>query len=204
MTEIEELRQEVKQLRRELQLMKLRRQATPHFLFNSISVAMSLCLQSPKKSVLFLRHMSRMYRYLLTYGNEYHVPIEQEIAMLGQYYELMSMRHVDCIQLNISKEVMNLRGYPLPPLSLQGLLENAIKHNTHTKEHPLQVFITRQKDYLCISNNMMPLVEQIPTTKKGLAYIRETMLLLFNKEIIVINDGKNFTVKIPLVIINNA
>lgn len=195
----DELVGEVKSMQRELQLIKLRRQVTPHFLFNSLSVAMSLVMQSPKRGVLFLRHLSRMYRYLLSYGNEYHVPIEQELDMMQQYYELMSMRHVDCISLDISADVRRLKGNPLPPLCLQGLLENAIKHNTHTKQQPLKVTIFQHNGYLNVSNNIVPLVTETPTTKMGLAYMNETMLLLFNKPIKVINDGKYFTVRIPLI-----
>lgn len=195
----DELVGEVKSMQRELQLIKLRRQVTPHFLFNSLSVAMSLVMQSPKRGVLFLRHLARMYRYLLSYGNEYHVPIEQELDMMQQYYELMSMRHVDCISLEISADVRRLKGNPLPPLCLQGLLENAIKHNTHTKQQPLKVTIFQHNGYLNVSNNIVPLVTETLTTKMGLAYMNETMLLLFNKPIKVINDGKYFTVRIPLI-----
>lgn len=195
----EELIVEVRSLQRELRLVQLRRKVTPHFLFNSLSVAMSLVMQSPKKAVLFLRHLARMYRYLLSYGNEYHVPIEREIEMMQQYYELMSLRHVDCISLEVSNDVKKLKGYPLPPLCLQGLLENAIKHNTHTKEQPLKVFITKQYNYLCVSNNIVPLVTETPSTKMGLAYMNETMQLLFNRGIEIVNDGKSFIVKIPLI-----
>lgn len=195
----EELIVEVRSLQRELRLVQLRRKVTPHFLFNSLSVAMSLVMQSPKKAVLFLRHLARMYRYLLSYGNEYHVPIEREIEMMQQYYELMSLRHVDCISLEVSNDVKKLKGYPLPPLCLQGLLENAIKHNTHTKEQPLKVFITKQYNYLCVSNNIVPLVTETPSTKIGLAYMNETMQLLFNRGIEIVNDGKSFIVKIPLI-----
>ena len=195
----EELIVEVRSMQRELRLVQLRRKVTPHFLFNSLSVAMSLVMQSPKKAVLFLRHLARMYRYLLSYGNEYHVPIEREIEMMHQYYELMSLRHVDCISLEVSNDVKKLKGYPLPPLCLQGLLENAIKHNTHTKEQPLKVFITKQYNYLCVSNNIVPLVTETPSTKIGLAYMNETMQLLFNRGIEIVNDGKSFIVKIPLI-----
>lgn len=195
----EELIVEVRSLQRELRLVQLRRKVTPHFLFNSLSVAMSLVMQSPKKAVLFLRHLARMYRYLLSYGNEYHVPIEREIEMMQQYYELMSLRHVDCISLEVSNDVKKLKGYPLPPLCLQGLLENAIKHNTHTNEQPLKVFITKQYNYLCVSNNIVPLVTETPSTKMGLAYMNETMQLLFNRGIEIVNDGKSFIVKIPLI-----
>lgn len=190
---------ELQAMKRELRLVSLRRQVTPHFLFNSISVAMSLVLQSPQTAVMFLRHLARMYRYLLSYGNEYHVPIEQELEMMQQFFELMSIRHVDCIHLTIAPEVKRLKKHPLPPLALQGLLENAIKHNSHTKEQPLEVNMYTEDGYLCMSNKIVPLISEANTTKIGLAYMNETMQLLFNRNIEIINDGESFCVKLPLI-----
>ena len=187
------------ELIRELKLISLRRQVTPHFLFNSLSVAMSLVMQSPKLAVKFLRLLSLMYRYLLMHGNEYNVPIEQEIKMMMQYHELMSLRHVDSIHLNISDEVLNLKGHPLPPLALQGLVENAIKHNCHTRENPLIITLSVQGASLSISNNIAPLISKVESTNMGLAYMNETMQLLFNRNITIINDGATFQVRIPLV-----
>lgn len=183
----------------ELKLMSLRRQVTPHFLFNSLSVAMSLALQSPRTAVKFLRHLALMYRYLLRYGNEYYVPVEKEVEMMQQYYELMSIRHVDSIRLSVSPEIETLRGYPMPPLTLQGLLENAIKHNTHTKDRPLDVRLYANDNWLCMENNIVPLVVRTESTKMGLAYISEAMMLLFGKGIEIHNDGKTFRVLLPLV-----
>lgn len=188
------------ELIRELRLITLRRQVTPHFLFNSLSVAMSLVMQKPKVAVKFLRHLAAMYRYLLRYGNNYSVPVQQEIEMMQQYYELMSMRHVDSVRLTISHEVKHLRNHPLPPLALQGLLENAIRHNTHTPQQPLVVTLSAEDgDFLVMENNIAPLIVQVESTRMGLAYMKETMQLLFDKEIIVENDGKTFKVMIPLV-----
>ena len=196
---IAELEEQLRQAQREVRLTKLRRQVTPHFLFNSISVAVSLIMQSPKTAVKFLRHVAQMYRYLLMYGNEYSVPIKQELEMVQQYYDLMSLRHVGTIQLHISPEVKRLRKHPLPPLALQGLLENAIKHNAHTPDNPLVVKIEKQDGYLLISNRIVPLASPNESTHMGLAYINETMQLLFGREIIIKNDGETFTVKLPLI-----
>lgn len=195
------------ELIRELRLISLRRKVTPHFLFNSISVAMSLVMRDTKLAVKFLKLLAEMYRYLQKYGNEYYVPIEQEIEMMQRYYELMKLRHVDGIHLEILPEVSRLRGFPLPPLALQGLLENAIKHNAHTKEQPLNIRIeVSSKDgaegyhqMLCISNNIVPLIARAESSKTGLAYMNETMQLLFDESIIVQDDGKQFAVMIPLV-----
>lgn len=195
---IAELEKERVAMVNELKLIKLRRQVTPHFLFNSISVAVSLVVQSPKVAVKFLRHLAQMYRYLLKYGNEYHVPIEQELEMLKQYYELMSLRHVDCIKLTITKRAKVLKRHPIPPLALQGLLENAIKHNVHTEINPLEVIFDVEDSFLTVTNRIAPLISDTESTHMGLAYMNETMQLLFQREIEIINDNKTFTVKIPL------
>lgn len=192
------------ELIRELRLISLRRQVTPHFLFNSISVAVSLVMRDAKLAIKFLRLLAEMYRYLLRNGNEYSMPVETELEMMQRFYSLMSLRHVDSIQLDIAPEVRRLKGHPLPPLSLQGLLENAIKHNTHTKEQPLHVTMSLAvgddgSKALCMANNIVPLVAKAESTKMGLAYMNETMQLLFDKEITVSNDSEIFTVMIPLV-----
>lgn len=188
------------ELIRELQLTTLRRQVTPHFLFNSLSVAVSLVAKSPKVGVKFLRKLAQMYRYLLRYGNEYTVPIESELELLNWYYESMSIRHVNSIKLDISPEVKKLKKHPLPPLSLQGLLENAIKHNVHTEQNPLEVRLyVEEKRFLVMENNFVPLVSQVESTKKGLTYMNETIKLLYDKEIQVINDNETFKVLIPLI-----
>ena len=196
---IKELEQENESLRKEVQLTKLRRKVTPHFLFNSLSVAMGLVMQDRKTAVAFLRDLAKMYRYLLSYGNEYAVPIEQEVEMMEQYFGLMSLRHVDSIRLNITPEVRKAKGYGIPPLSLQGLLENAIRHNAHSKKQPLNVTLDVRDGYLIMQNNIMPLVAVGESTKMGLAYITESVRLLYDREIKVENDGNTFTVMIPLV-----
>ena len=196
---IKELEQENESLRKEVQLTKLRRKVTPHFLFNSLSVAMGLVMQDRKTAVAFLRDLAKMYRYLLSYGNEYAVPIEQEVEMMEQYYGLMSLRHVDSIRLNITPEVRKAKGYGIPPLSLQGLLENAIRHNAHSKKQPLDVTLDIRDGYLVMQNNIMPLVAVGESTKMGLAYITESVRLLYDREIKIENNGNTFTVMIPLV-----
>jgi len=196
---IKELEQENENLKKEVQLTKLRRKVTPHFLFNSLSVAMGLVMQDRKTAVAFLRDLAKMYRYLLSYGNEYAVPIEQEVEMMEQYFGLMSLRHVDSIRLNITPEVRKAKGYGIPPLSLQGLLENAIRHNAHSKKQPLNVTLDVRDGYLIMQNNIMPLVAVGESTKMGLAYITESVRLLYNQEIKIENDGNTFTVMIPLV-----
>ena len=196
---IKELQQENENLKKEVQLTKLRRKVTPHFLFNSLSVAMGLVMQDRKTAVAFLRDLAKMYRYLLSYGNEYAVPIEQEVEMMEQYYGLMRLRHVDSIRLNITPEVRRMKGYGIPPLSLQGLLENAIRHNAHSKKQPLNVTLDVRDGYLIMQNNIMPLVAVGESTKMGLAYITESVRLLYGREIKIENDGNMFTVMIPLV-----
>ena len=196
---INELEQENESLKKEVQLTTLRRRVTPHFLFNSLSVAMGLVMQDRKTAVAFLRDLAKMYRYLLSYGNEYAVPIEQEVEMMEQYFGLMSLRHVDSIRLNITPEVRKAKGYGIPPLSLQGLLENAIRHNAHSKKQPLNVTLDVRDGYLIMQNNIMPLVAVGESTKMGLAYITESVRLLYDREIKIENDGNTFTVMIPLV-----
>lgn len=192
--------QEIETLRRELRLTRLRRQVTPHFLFNCLSVATSLVLTRPMSAVKFLRGVAEMYRYLLRFGNEYSVPVEQEIIMMRQYFGLMSLRHVGCLRLHVSPAVRRLEGFPLPPLALQGLVENAIKHNAHTTVKPLTIKVDTDGKWLTVANAIQPLVSpDKSSTHLGLSYMDETMRLLFGRGIGVERDDKTFMVKLPLV-----
>ncbi len=179
---ITELETRLDENRRELRLMKLRRQVTPHFLFNSLSVASSLVLQTPGTAVRFIGHLSRIYRYLLDYGDSYSVPVEQEMDLMRQYYALMCYRYVDCLRLEVSPQAARLRSFPLPPLCLQGLLENAIKHNVHTAERPLRIRFDSDGEYLSVSNRKSAAEKDSGSTGKGLAYMDESMKLLFGKD----------------------
>lgn len=196
--ENERLKIENESMKKEIELTKLRRQVTPHFLFNCISVASALVMQSPRDAVKFLKSFAQMYRYLLQYGNDFYVPIEQEISMMREYFGLMTMRHIDCLKLEISAKAKRLRHHPIPPLALQGLVENAIKHNSHTPESPLTINIDTDGENLIVSNRIVPLLSDTKSTHHGLNYINQSMLLLFNKSIDVTNDGDCFIVKIPL------
>lgn len=196
--ENERLKIENESMKKEIELTKLRRQVTPHFLFNCISVASALVMQSPRDAVKFLKSFAQMYRYLLQYGNDFHVPIEQEISMMREYFGLMTMRHIDCLKLEISAKAKRLRHHPIPPLALQGLVENAIKHNSHTPEHPLTIKIDTDGEYLIVTNKIVQLLSDTKSTHHGLNYINQSMLQLFSKSIIVTNDGDSFSVKIPL------
>lgn len=191
---------EVEKLRRELKLMKLRRQVTPHFLFNCLSVAASLVMTRPKIAVKFLRGVAEIYRYLLRFGDEYTVPVEQEMAMMKQYFSLMSLRHVGCLRLHVSSAAKRLKGHPLPPLCLQGLVENAIKHNAHTTALPLTITVDVEDGKLTVTNPLQPLLSQeAVSTHIGLAYMDETMRLLFNVGIEVTKTDTTFRVAVPLV-----
>lgn len=179
--------------------MKLRRQPTPHFLFNSLAVAASLIMQSPATAVKFLGHLSRIYRYLLEYGAGYWVPVEKEMDLMRQYYALMCYRYVDCLRLEVSPRAARLRANPLPPLCLQGLMENAIKHNVHTEDRPLRITVDSDGKFIWVSNQVAPTGTEENTTHRGLAYMDESMRILFGRGIEVDDAGGTFTVRIPLI-----
>lgn len=196
---ISELETRLAENSRELRLMKLRRQPTPHFLFNSLAVAASLIMQSPATAVKFLGHLSRIYRYLLEYGAGYWVPVEKEMDLMRQYYALMCYRYVDCLRLEVSPRAARLRSNPLPPLCLQGLMENAIKHNVHTEDRPLRITVDSDGKFIWVSNPVAPTGTEENTTHRGLAYMDESMRLLFGRGIEVDDAGGTFTVRIPLI-----
>jgi sensor histidine kinase YesM len=113
---------------------------------------------------------------------------------LVSLHEELQMRFGKAIQVNFPEE----RSGMLPPLALQLLVENAIKHNAHSLKHPLVVDIRSCDGYLLISNKIQPLSSNIDSTGLGLSNLRERYQLLFGREIEVVDNDQTFTVKIPV------
>lgn len=126
--------------------------------------------------------------------NTHLVSLHEELQMLHSYVELIQMRFGKAIKVKFPEE----RSGMLPPLALQLLVENAIKHNAHSLKHPLVVDIRSCDGYLLISNKIQPLSSNIDSTGLGLSNLRERYQLLFGREIEVVDNDQTFTVKIPV------
>jgi sensor histidine kinase YesM len=179
------------------QYQSLKDQLNPHFLFNSLNVLSNLVYENPDTAAKFIRQLSGIYRYVLEVQQEELVTLQQELNFANNYLSLQKIRFEDGLQYHIQVEPMQA-GH-LPPLSLQLLLENAIKHNIASTEHPLKIDITLNGNALIVKNNLQ-LKSSIPdeSTGVGLSNISKRYELLSAENISIDNSGESFIVKLPL------
>lgn len=177
----------------------LKNQINPHFLFNCFNTLSSLISVDKKQAELFLDELSKVYRYLLRNNEDGISTLGNEIKFIQSYFELLHTRHGDAIKVNFQIE-KQYETYLLPSLSLQLLVENAVKHNTLSRSQPLIIDIfTTAGNKLVVNNNLQRRSIMVPSNKVGLENIRTKYELLKQPGFQVIEDEKNYTVVLPLI-----
>lgn len=172
----------------------LKNQVNPHFLFNSLNALTSLVYEDKEKAVEFIRKLSLVYRYVLDKKDEEVVPVSDEIQFLENFVFLQKIRFGENLQFNLSGE--NLDGY-LPPLALQLLVENAIKHNVVSDLHPLKVRVNLDESYCEVWNSKKEKLGK-DSTGIGLENLRARYSFLTDREIAINSDPTFFSIKIPV------
>ena len=135
--------------------LNLKKQLNPHFLFNSFNSLSGLIAIDPKKAEYFLSELSNVYRYTLDQSDELVVPLERELGLIRSYIALQKIRFGDSliVEYNVSPDDLKML---VPPMTLELLVENAIKHNVVEKENPLNIFIRTLGTCAVVSNNYQP------------------------------------------------
>lgn len=180
------------------QLEGLKGQVKPHFLFNSLNALSSLITEDPAQAEKFLDEMSKVYRYILRSNDEGLISVEAEAQFIQSYYHMLKTRYGDSLVLDTKIDERFL-SYQLPPHTLQMLVENAVKHNVMMKESPLNILImTTNSGKLIVTNNLQRKTSKVQSNKIGLANISNKYKLMKQSEIVVSDDGKEFSVVLPL------
>ena len=175
----------------------LKNQLDPHFLFNSLNVLTSLIEENPENAQKFTTSLSKVYRYVLEQKSKELVTVDEELNFARTYMSLLKMRFEDSIIFEIPDKASNPES-KVVPLSLQLLLENAVKHNMVTTTKPLHVIIYEDGDYLVVMNNLQPKQIVKKSSGVGLENIKQRYQLL-SKRIVHINQReKDFAVAIPM------
>ncbi|MBL7793803.1 MAG: histidine kinase [Saprospiraceae bacterium] len=171
----------------------------PHFLFNCFNALSSLIAEDPKRAIRFLDELSKVYRYLLLSNQQSFSALENEINFIHSYYQLLKTRYGNALELNIDIAPQYNR-YLIPSLSLQLLVENAVKHNIVSNDQPLVIEIfTTEGDQLIVHNNLQRKLVKAAGARIGLDSIKMKYQLLHQQGFQIIEDEKNFTVALPLV-----
>ena len=175
----------------------LKNQLDPHFLFNSLNVLTSLIEENPHSAQKFTTSLSKVYRYVLEQKNKELVTVDEELQFAKTYMSLLKMRFEDSIVFDIPENASNPEN-KVVPLSLQLLLENAVKHNVVTSSKPLHIKIYEDGDSLVVENNLQPKQIVKKSSGVGLNNIMERYDLLTSKKINIYKEANRFAVAIPM------
>ncbi|GAA4404710.1 hypothetical protein GCM10023187_22390 [Nibrella viscosa] len=190
--------QELKKVNLQSQLDSLKTQINPHFLFNNLNSLSSLITTDARQAEEFLDELSSVYRYLLQQNNRDLCPLTDEINFIKAYFHLLKTRYGDGIFLEINVESQYLT-YLIPPLTLQVLFENAIKHNIISTTQPLFIRLYTRDGNLYVENNLQKKKLAVPSNQIGLQNIIMKYQLLAQSSVLVRDDDETFLVGMPLI-----
>ncbi|WP_420602202.1 2TM domain-containing protein [Flagellimonas sp.] len=175
----------------------LKNQLDPHFLFNSLNVLTSLIEEDPNQAQKFTTSLSKVYRYVLEQKNKDLVTVDEELSFAQTYVRLLKMRFEDSIVFEVPEKCSNPEA-KIVPLSLQLLLENAVKHNVVTTSKPLRIEVSEHNGMLVVSNNLQEKQVVKRSSGVGLQNIKQRYNILTDREVIIDKTISNFSVSLPM------
>ncbi len=189
-----ELKVRLEQKQIETQLINLKAQLNPHFLFNSFNTLSGLIEENPDKGISYIENITDFYRYILELGDEKLIPLSKEIDMVHIYEKLLSERFGNGFNINYQLHDLSV---VIPPMTIQMLIENAIKHNQLSRKKPLTIDIVQDKNGLKVVNSKAPKNMMSYSTGLGLKNIRDRYRILGYKDIIIEDLPNQFSVYLP-------
>ena len=177
----------------------LKSQLNPHMLFNSLNTLRSLIHEEPVKAQNYTQELSKVLRYMLQENDSQKTTLSEELEFIEGYIFLLVMRYEDNLLFEIETD-KKYNHYLLPPMSLQVLIENAVKHNEISQRNPLKVFIkTDDSGILHVRNPIQHKITASTGTGIGLDNLVKRYRLLFNEKVAIKKENNNFCVSIPLI-----
>lgn len=176
----------------------LKSQVNPHFLFNSLNVLSTLVYKDQDLAAKFIQQLSNVYRYVLDSRQQELVPLKTELEALRAYLFLLQIRFGK--NLEIDFDIPDDADWFIPPLALQLLVENAVKHNVVSKNRPLKIEISQNgEEFIYVKNNLQ--LKELPehSSKIGLANLSERYKFIAAKDILIEKSDDSFLVKLPLI-----
>lgn len=188
--------EKLKQQNLQKELTALKNQINPHFLFNSLNSLNSI-VRDNKEATMFIKKLSFMYRYILQSGERDVVSLQEELKFLDSYVYLVKSRYRDRFKIDIDIDAEYLEK-KVPPLALQLLVENAVKHNEISESNPLQVNIYSKDSDIYVENEMRLRTSFVDSTGNGLMNLDKRYFLLKKQHISISATENVFRVKLPL------
>lgn len=176
----------------------LKNQVNPHFLFNSLNTINSLIVTDQQAAVNYVNNMSDVYRYVLKSHELNVISLKEELCFIAAYTHMLKGRYGNKMFIDCVIQPVHLQ-YQLPPMALQVLVENAVKHNIASHNKPLHIRIyTNDKAMLVVENNLQKRNDPAPSTGVGLQNLNQRCKYLSNNELIIHRTQTHFSVTIPL------
>ncbi len=195
--QIENLQRDRRQL--ELQFEALKSQISPHYLFNSLNTISSLLFKDLPSAEQFIRRLAQTYQFILNTQHKRYVTLQEEVDFVQSYYYLLRIRFQQQlhVEINLPSGIMKSK---IPPLTLQMLVENAVKHNPVQNDKKLFIYITAQDNsYLRVMNTKTGVYDHVTSFRVGLENIQKRYQLFTDRKIEVRDDDK-FSVSLPLIL----
>ncbi|MBL7729413.1 MAG: histidine kinase [Dinghuibacter sp.] len=196
---VEKEKKELERINLQGQFDSLKGQVNPHFLFNSLNSLRQLVLKDPQKAAHYVEEMSDVYRYLLRNNDGELTALRNELGFIQSYCHLLKTRFDEGLQVQFNVPDRWL-SWQLPPLTLQMLIENCVKHNIISISQPLHINVTvNEKGQLLVSNNLQKKLNSVPSEKVGLANIITKYRYLGYPDVAVTETNTEFVVSLPLI-----
>jgi len=180
------------------ELEALKNQIDPHFIFNSLNTLSFLITRDPQNARLYNDTLAKVYRYILGNKEKDLVLLREEVEFISNYFYLLKIRFSDAVNMEIEITDLAAEDFLIPPISMQALVENAIKHNDFTDINPLTINVSVSSNFVVIRNAIKPKNYAPPTSKIGLNNLDNRYKLITKRNIIIENNFKFFTVKLPI------
>jgi sensor histidine kinase YesM len=177
----------------------LKNQIDPHFFFNSLSVLTSLVYVDADRSAEYITKLSKLYRYILDVRNEVLISMDREMEVLYNYIYLIQIRYQEGVNIQINRNLDSLSDVFIPPGSLQLLFENALKHNSYSKDSPLTISLEVSGNCLVVKNNIQPNELIASSSGIGLDNIRLRYELIGANKLTINHNAHEFEVCLPLI-----
>ena len=190
-------RAQTEQAKAEAELQALKNQIDPHFIFNSLNTLSHLIEVKPTKARQFNDHLADVYRYILQNKSKDLVLLQEELQFLHDYFFLLKIRFENAIEMKVDIDDRCFGEFLIPPISLQLLIENAVKHNEFSDKMPLRISVTMEDDNLVVRNAVQKKLLR-KTSRIGLDNLNERYKLTTNKTILVNETNKEFKVNLPV------
>jgi sensor histidine kinase YesM len=200
--EREDSRSRVEQLniaKAQAELEALKNQIDPHFIFNSLNTLSFLITRDPQSARLYNDTLAKVYRYILSNKEKDLVLLKEEVEFISNYFYLLKIRFGDAISMVIEITDLSSEDFLIPPISMQALVENAIKHNEFNEKTPLTIQVSVSSSYAIVKNVINLRTYTVPSSRIGLGNLDNRYKLITKRNIIIENNFKTFTVKLPII-----